>query len=66
MNPRNASTSFEIFGYDFMITATGHVYLIEVNSNPCLELSSRLLKDLIPKMIDDAFALTVDVLFPIN
>ena len=45
---------------------TGDVFLIEVNSNPCLELSSNLLRGLIPKMIDDALALTVDKTFPIE
>ena len=39
-------------------------WLIEVNTNPCLEESSTLLKVLIPRMIDDALKLTVDVIFP--
>ena len=30
------------------------VYLIEVNTNPCLELSSILLARLIPNMIENA------------
>ena len=29
--------SFEIFGYDFMVDEDFKVYLIEVNTNPCLE-----------------------------
>jgi hypothetical protein len=35
-------------------------WLIEVNTNPCLEESSKLLKQLVPRMLDDAFKLTVD------
>jgi len=35
-----------------------------VNTNPCLEESSALLKQLIPRMIDDALKLTLDVVFP--
>ena len=27
---------FEIFGYDFMIDEAGHIWVIEVNTNPCL------------------------------
>lgn len=27
---------FEIFGYDFLIDKDGKVWLIEVNTNPCL------------------------------
>jgi len=54
----------EIFGYDFMIDEDLRPWLIEVNTNPCLEESSTLLKQLIPLMLDDAFKLTLDVLFP--
>ena len=39
-------------------------WLIEVNTNPCLEESSALLKQLVPRMLDDAFKLTLDVIFP--
>ena len=42
----------------------GEVWLIEVNTNPCLELSSPLLEQLIPRMLDDALKLTVDIEFP--
>lgn len=34
---------FEIFGIDFMIDMSGHVYIIEVNTNPCIEESCPLL-----------------------
>lgn len=46
-----------------MIDETGHPWLIEVNTNPCLEESSKILKKLIPRMLDDAFKLTIDQLF---
>lgn len=39
------------------------VWLIEVNTNPCLELSSPLLEQLIPNMLDDMLKLTVDKVF---
>jgi len=39
-------------------------WLIEVNTNPCLEESSALLKQFLPRMIDDAFKLTLDLVFP--
>jgi len=38
-------------------------WLIEVNTNPCLELSSPLLEQLIPAMLDDMLKLTVDRVF---
>lgn len=39
-------------------------WLIEVNTNPCLELSSPLLARIIPNLIENTFRLTVDPLFP--
>ncbi|CAD8204297.1 unnamed protein product [Paramecium octaurelia] len=57
---------FEIFGLDYMIDDDFKVWLIEVNTNPCLEESSQLLQRLIPRMLDDAFSLTLDHLFPVT
>ena len=60
----NAHTAnfFELFGYDFMIDEDFNVWLIEVNTNPCLEESSGILKMLLPRMLNDAFKLTVDLI----
>jgi tubulin monoglycylase TTLL3/8 len=44
---------FEVFGYDFMIDEDLKLYLIEVNTNPCLETAScPLLSRIIPSVID--------------
>lgn len=40
------------------------VYLIEVNTNPCLELGCPLLARLIPGMVENALRIVVDPLFP--
>ena len=37
-----------------MIDEDFKIYLIEVNTNPCLEISSTLLARLIPNMIENA------------
>jgi hypothetical protein len=37
-----------------------------VNTNPCIEESSTLLKALVPRMLDDMFRLTVDTVFNQN
>lgn len=37
--------------------------MIEVNTNPCLELSSPLLARLIPNMLENAFKIAVDPIF---
>jgi hypothetical protein len=41
-------------------------WLIEVNTNPCLEESCETLKQLVPRMLDDALKLTLDPLFAKN
>ena len=51
LNPNDRKHCFEIFGYDFILDEDMHVWLIEVNTNPCLEESSPLLAMLIPRMI---------------
>jgi hypothetical protein len=64
LDPKRRANCFEIFGYDFMIDADFIVYLIECNTNPCLELSCPLLARIIPAMLDSAFRMAVDPLFP--
>lgn len=51
---RKLSNILQIFGYDFMIDEDLKVWLIEVNTNPCLELSGSYLTRLIPNMIENA------------
>lgn len=64
IDPKRRLHSFEIFGYDFMIDEDLKVYLIECNTNPCLELSCPLLARIIPAMLDSAFRIALDPLFP--
>jgi tubulin---tyrosine ligase len=60
LNPRKIRHCFEVVGFDWMIDETGEVFLIEANTNPCLELVCNYLSTLIPDMIEGAFQLTVD------
>jgi len=64
INTQNRKHSFEIFGFDFIVDKDVNVFLLEVNTNPGLELSSPLITKLVPRMIDDALRLSVDLLFP--
>eukprot|EP00826_Nyctotherus_ovalis_P033192 TRINITY_DN2679_c0_g1_i5.p1 TRINITY_DN2679_c0_g1~~TRINITY_DN2679_c0_g1_i5.p1 ORF type:complete len:378 (+),score=76.62 TRINITY_DN2679_c0_g1_i5:64-1197(+) len=64
LNSCSRKNTFELFGYDFIIDQEFNIWLIEVNTNPCLEQNSQLLKALIPRMLDDAFKLTLDCIFP--
>ena len=51
ININNRNICFELFGYDFFVDFNFKVWLIEVNTNPCLEESSQILKNLIPRLI---------------
>lgn len=47
-----------------MVDEDKKVYLIEVNTNPCLETSCPLLARLIPNMIENGIRIAIDPLFP--
>ena len=59
----SGKSAFEIFGFDFLIDSEFETWLIEVNTNPCLDESSRILEKLIPRMVNDALKLTIDQVF---
>lgn len=61
-NPNSGKVfSFEIFGLDFMLDENFNIWLIEINTNPCLELSSPLLGRIIPNMLENAFRYNIFV-----
>ena len=60
IDPYRRKNCFEIFGYDFIIDEDFNTWIIEVNTNPCIEESSNLLKMYLPRMIDDMLKLSVD------
>ena len=64
LDPFKRKHCFELFGYDFILDEDFNQWLIEVNTNPCLEESSGLLKRLLPRMLEDMFKLTIDMTFP--
>lgn len=39
-------------------------WLIEINTNPCLEVNCLPLQKIIPSMIENAFRIAVDSIFP--
>ena len=73
VDPLKRENCFEVFGLDYMIDENFKVWLIEVNTNPCLALSSSLLARIIPTMIENAFRfiysldyfrLSIDPIYP--
>ena len=60
INHLNRSNCFEIFGCDFILDEKYKPYLLEINMNPGLEISSPLISKLVPRMVDDALKLTID------
>lgn len=49
-----------------MLDEDFRLYLIEVNTNPCLETDSPLLSRIIPELIESTFKLVIDPIFPVN
>ena len=60
IDPHRRKYIFELFGYDFILDEDFNTWLIEVNTNPCLEESSQMLKEYIPRMVEDMLKLTID------
>jgi D-alanine-D-alanine ligase-like ATP-grasp enzyme len=61
IDPLKRSNAFELYGLDFMLDDKFKVYLIEVNTNPDLQVKeSPLLSRLIPSVLENTFQLAVD------
>ena len=60
INKFNRKRCFEIFGCDLIADDMWNVFLVEINTNPGLDESSGVIRELLPRMIDDAFKLCVD------
>lgn len=53
LNTKNIEASFELLGIDFMIDSHLKLWLIEINSNPCLSMLSPITEALIPDLVEN-------------
>jgi len=63
LNPRNIDHCFELYGLDFMVDEDCRVWLLEVNTDPSLEVHSQHQAELIPAVVEGTLRLTVDRIF---
>lgn len=66
LDPSNRGLQFEIFGFDFMVSDRGQVFLIECNTNPAIETKpgDHIMAWLVPHMLESAFRIAVDPVLP--
>jgi hypothetical protein len=63
IDPQRRANNFEIFGIDVMVDHECRCWLIEVNTNPCIEVNCAVLAAVIPGMLDNALAISLDTNF---
>ena len=52
--------SMEVFGYDFMIDEDYQPWLIEINSSPCMEYSTKITSRLCKAVMQDTIRVIID------
>lgn len=57
------SGNFELVGFDFLVDEDFRVWLLEINTNPYLGVPNEFIGKLLPRMLDDLLALTLDTVF---
>lgn len=60
LDQEKLQNNFEVFGLDFMIDRNLKPWLIEVNSNPCLELACPILSQIIPNLVESVLEYYID------
>lgn len=63
LNPNKRRNCFELVGFDFMIDEDFRTWLIEVNTNPSLQIHNKGLRPILPKMMNELFNIVLDPVF---
>jgi len=50
---RIEKNSMELYGYDFMIDTNHNVWLIEINSSPAMDYSTKVTERLVKMVLED-------------
>ncbi|CEM06450.1 unnamed protein product [Vitrella brassicaformis CCMP3155] len=56
----NRKNSSELYGYDFMVDENLNVWLIEINSSPAMDYSTKVTKKLVKQVLEDSIKVMVD------
>ena len=63
LDPNHCRYGFELFGLDFIIDNEFRPWLIEVNTNPCLQVPAPNLERLISQMLQNVFRIAIDPIY---
>jgi tubulin monoglycylase TTLL3/8 len=64
IDPFKRINTFELFGLDYMLDEEAKPWLIEINANPCLEISCSVLNRIIPALVENIWKVAIDPLYP--
>ena len=64
LDQQRRENNFELFGMDFMIDQDFHPWLIQINTNPCLQTNCPLLNQIIPELLEQTLRICLDTSFP--
>ena len=64
INKNDCCNTFELYGCDIILDNNFNPFILEINDNPGLSISSPVIEVLFPRMLDDMFRLTIDEIYP--